>query len=87
MKSCSNVNLICFYSLIIEGDAVKTNIDTMCEVLLVLNKKYSEHLRRWLHDIITVQNVSLPHVTENMKTAFFKRVLRLINEQLKCLRK
>jgi len=49
----------------------------MCEVLLILNKKYSDNLRRWFHDIITVQNIVLPNVTENMKSTFFKRVLRL----------
>lgn len=65
----------CF--LIIEGDAVQTNLDTMCEVLLILNKKYSDNLRRWLHDIVTVQNIILPNVTEDMKSTFFKRVLRL----------
>lgn len=63
--------------MFIEGDAVKTNLDTMCDVLLILNKNYSDNLRRWFHDIITVQNVLLPNVTENMKSAFFKRVLRL----------
>lgn len=63
---------------ILEGDAVKANLDIMCEVLLILNKKYSDNLRIWFHDIITVQNILLPNVTENMKTTFFKRVLRLI---------
>lgn len=51
----------------------------MCEVLLILNKKYCDNLRIWLHDIITVQNILLPNVTETMKTAFFKRVLRLFD--------
>lgn len=50
----------------------------MCEVLLMLNKKYSEHLRRWFHDIVTVQNIVLPNVTEDMKSKFFKRVLKLV---------
>ncbi|XP_025404966.1 importin-13 [Sipha flava] len=61
---------------IIKGDTVKSNLDTMCEVLLVLNKKYSDNLRVWFHDIIVVQNILLPNVTENMKSKFFKRVLR-----------
>lgn len=60
-----------------EGDALKTNLDTMCEVLLVLNKKYSDNLRVWFHDIVTVQNILLPNVTEDMKSKFFKRILRL----------
>lgn len=51
----------------------------MCEVLLILNKKYSDNLRRWLHDIVTVQNLILPNVTEDMKSMFFKRVLRLFH--------
>lgn len=50
----------------------------MCEVLITLNKKYSDNLRRWIHDIVTVQNISLPNVTEDMKSSFFKRVLRLL---------
>lgn len=50
----------------------------MCEVLLMLNKKYSDNLRRWFHDIVTVQNIVLPNVTEDMKTKFFKRVLKLV---------
>lgn len=66
----------CF--LFVEGDAVQTNLDTMCEVLLILNKKYSDNLRIWLHDIVTVQNIILPNVTEDMKSTFFKRVLRLL---------
>lgn len=61
---------------IIKGDVVKTNLDIMCEVLLILNKKYSDNLRRWFHDLITVQNIILPNVTEDMKSKFFKRVLR-----------
>lgn len=68
-----------FYFIPVEGDVVKTNLDTMCEVLLILNKKYGDNLRRWFHDVITVQNFFLPNVTENMKTTFFKRVLRLFN--------
>lgn len=49
----------------------------MCDVLLILNKKFGDNLRVWIHDIVTVQNILLPNVTEDMKTAFFKRVLRL----------
>lgn len=48
----------------------------MCEVLIILNKKYCEHLKRWFHDLITVQNIALPNVTEEMKSTFFRRVLR-----------
>uniref|UniRef100_A0A2S2NNI7 Importin-13 n=1 Tax=Schizaphis graminum TaxID=13262 RepID=A0A2S2NNI7_SCHGA len=61
---------------IIKGDVVKRNLDTMCEVLYVLNRNYGEHLSRWFHDIITVQNIVLPNVTEQMKSKFFKRVLK-----------
>jgi len=50
----------------------------MCEVLLMLNKKYSDNLRIWFHDIITLQNIVLPNVTEDMKSKFFKRVLRFV---------
>lgn len=50
----------------------------MCEVLLILNKKFGDNLRVWIHDIVTVQNILLPNVTEDMKSAFFKRVLRLL---------
>lgn len=67
-----------FYIIFTEGDVVKTNLDTMCEVLLILNKKYGDNLRRWFHDLITVQNFFLPNVTENMRSTFFKRVLRLL---------
>lgn len=62
--------------MLIEGDAVKANLDTMCDVLLILNKKYSDNLRIWFHELVTVQNIILPNVTENMKSTFFKRVLR-----------
>lgn len=68
---------ISFLYICIEGDAVKTNLDPMCEVLLVLNKNYSDSLSAWFHDIVTVQNILLPNVTEDMKSKFFKRVLRL----------
>ncbi|XP_050535319.1 importin-13 [Daktulosphaira vitifoliae] len=61
---------------IIRGDSVKTNLDPMCEVLLILNKKYSEHLRRWLHNIIFVQNIPLPNVTDKIKSNFLKNVLK-----------
>jgi hypothetical protein len=50
----------------------------MCEVLYVLNRNYGEHLSRWFHDIVTVQNIVLPNVTEQMKSKFFKRVLKLV---------
>lgn len=58
---------------------MKANLDTMCDVLLILNKKYSDNLRIWFHELVTVQNIILPNVTENMKSTFFKRVLKLVN--------
>ncbi|XP_060835642.1 importin-13 [Rhopalosiphum padi] len=61
---------------ILKGDVVKRNLDTMCEVLYVLNRNYGEHLSRWFHDIVTVQNIVIPNVTEQMKSKFFKRVLK-----------
>ncbi|XP_050436446.1 importin-13 [Adelges cooleyi] len=61
---------------IIRGDSVKTNLDPMCEVLLILNKKYSENLRRWLYNIVTVQKLELPNISDNAKSTFFKNILR-----------